>query len=570
MPNIVEQLDAKISEALSGWNLYTTVLALVVFAYIAYPIVFHDEPDTHPMLLARQASASPVRQPGESAVYRSLEVPHGYPLKTGLNVKEPDAPKWSGGKDGDLRDIWRQVAKGAHSELGGSSVPAGKILTVLGKEDIKDHDVGDISREINIIGKHIQQHGGTRVAIYLPNSIEFLSTVFACAFYGLSPILIPYNQPFDIVLELLQKTGADCLVAAAGALPLADVGQRVSSLKEIVWVVEKSSRQMDWHQKPEGTGNRVGVSVWHDLVLDQKRATSVELPTNEQGSKPANITTIWQKKQGAMGEVVEFTQQNMVAAIAAQISALPARQRMSPSDLFLPADAFTHAYVLTLTLAALFSHASIAITSVASPGVDLSLVTRNVAPTIIVASAETAASLHSATHSTATSGLKKFAYYTETKALAGGRMPTDTLLTRLNAPIRAAVGSTPGKLRLLFVSERVGAGSPPLTSEQLSDLRVFTGARVIYALTAAQVAGAVSQTSIFDYRREEGRSGKHSHFGIPLSSVEVKLVDTLTHRTTDKGNPEGEITVLGPAVAGGKAALGVMGTFRADHTLAYV
>ncbi|KAK5122519.1 hypothetical protein LTR16_004069, partial [Cryomyces antarcticus] len=132
------------------------------------------------------------------------------------------------------------------------------------------------------------------------------------------------------------------------------------------------------------------------------------------------------------------------------------------------------------------------------------------------------------------------------------------------------VGSTPGKLRLLFVSERVGAGSPPLTSEQLSDLRVFTGARVIYALTAAQVAGAVSQTSIFDYRREEGRSGKHSHFGIPLSSVEVKLVDTLTHRTTDKGNPEGEITVLGPAVAGGKAALGVMGTFRADHTLAYV
>jgi hypothetical protein len=59
-----------------------------------------------------------------------------------------------------------------------------------------------------------------------------------------------------------------------------------------------------------------------------------------------------------------------------------------------------------------------------------------------------------------------------------------------------------------------------LTYEQLTDLRIFTGARVLYALTAAKVAGALFQTLAYDYRRYSGPS----HFGPPLSSVEIKLV----------------------------------------------
>jgi hypothetical protein len=51
-------------------------------------------------------------------------------------------------------------------------------------------------------------------------------------------------------------------------------------------------------------------------------------------------------------------------------------------------------------------------------------------------------------------------------------------------------------------------------------MRIFTGARVLYALTAAKVAGALFQTHAYDYRRDSGPS----HFGPPLSSVEIKLV----------------------------------------------
>jgi hypothetical protein len=220
-------------------------------------------------------------------------------------------------------------------------------------------------------------------------------------------------------------------------------------------------------------------------------------------------------------------------------------------------------------LAALFSHATVIIQSVAGPGVDLELATRSIAPTVTVISAETAAKLHNSTKTSITGGPQKLAHYLETRMLTAGRLPTDNLLTKLNAPARAAIGTTPGKLRLVFVSERQGLNTPPLSSEDLSDLRIFTKARVVYALTTAKVAGAVAQTNIYDYRRGETPSNKHSHFGVPLSCVEIKLKDTPQHKTTDD-QTAGELVVNGSSVVGGEVHLGVNATIRDDHTLAYV
>ncbi|KAM6522336.1 hypothetical protein FALCPG4_012005 [Fusarium falciforme] len=107
---------------------------------------------------------------------------------------------------------------------------------------------------------------------------------------------------------------------------------------------------------------------------------------------------------------------------------------------------------------------------------------------------------------------------------------------------------------------------PPLLSATvLSDLRVFTGARVVYALTAAKVAGAISQTAFFDYRL---CNDVKSHFGSPLTSVEVFLKDTGSHKTTDE-KIEGDIVVRGPCVAGGEVNIGIPGKIRDDNTLAY-
>ena len=99
----------------------------------------------------------------------------------------------------------------------------------------------------------------------------------------------------------------------------------------------------------------------------------------------------------------------------------------------------------------------------------------------------------------------------------------------------------------------------------LSDLRIFTRARICYALTVPKVAGAVAQTNVFDYRRDDGTGC--AHFGVPVSSVEVKL-SSADDRRLERSEPEGEIVVSGPAVSGGGVvSLGVEGRVREDGTL---
>lgn len=228
------------------------------------------------------------------------------PLRTGLAVKPPGTPMYSAGKDGDLRDIWRRVTGEIPLEKSTDTSAKGKIMTVLGKEDIVDHNVDELSKEIAIIGKHLKDHSAKKVAIYLPNSIEFLAALFAGAFYGFSPILIPYNQPHPTLIELLNQTGADSLIAAAGSVPLNDVGKAVSGLRQVIWTVEKSSRHMDWNEVPEGIGGKIDVSVWHQLVQDQKNSAP-QLPLDT--TKAPGVVFLWQEDVSKSVEIVEFTQQ---------------------------------------------------------------------------------------------------------------------------------------------------------------------------------------------------------------------------------------------------------------------
>ena len=175
MASIFQQLDSQLEEILAGWSIFTTLLLVAIGAYIAYPLIFYVEPDVHPLLLARQSSASRVRQPGETAVYRAQETPHGYPLRSGLNVKDPGQPKWTAGRDGDLRDVWRRACSGQPEAKDTQSTgQVGVIKTVHGKEEVVEHTFEQLSKELNAIGKHMQDHGSKRVAIYLSNSVELL------------------------------------------------------------------------------------------------------------------------------------------------------------------------------------------------------------------------------------------------------------------------------------------------------------------------------------------------------------------------------------------------------------
>ena len=174
--HLIYSLDKGLDDILAGWNHYTTVLVLGLILYALLLLFTYAEPDVHPFLLGRQASASSVRMPGESAVYRSLETPQGYPLRSGLNVKDADAPKWSAGRDGDLRDVWKQALKPLKDGKDGAKQTL-KITSVLGKRTAQFTPKG-LMKDMNVLGRHLQSGKTQRVALYLPNSAELLVTLF--------------------------------------------------------------------------------------------------------------------------------------------------------------------------------------------------------------------------------------------------------------------------------------------------------------------------------------------------------------------------------------------------------
>lgn len=395
----------------------------------------------------------------------------------------------------------------------------------------------DVTRQINLIGKHILDQGGSRVAIYLPNSVEFIAALFACSFHNLTAVLIPFNQPDDAVISMLRRSAADAVVALPGSFPLDTVVKSYPSLRQVIWVVDEGNRHMDWTEVPQGMGGSVNVSTWQDIVQEYPVDAGTELPPLEGQAEPRDITVFWQSKPGTMEEMVQFTSANLTSAISAQLFAIPQTQRMGPSDLFLPADSFASTYTLVLALTALYSNASVAFNSSAGE-MDLTLATRGIAPTVIVASPQTLLK----THEEASRGISSFigtkVHWLQTRTLTQeGVMPVASLLTSFNDSLRPAIGRTPGKLRLVYTAERLGGGTPALSSAVLSDLRIYLGARIIYALTAAKVAGAVSQTQFYDYRVHED---KGSHFGPPLTSTEVFLRDSGDKKTTDE-KYEGEV-----------------------------
>lgn len=543
---------------LAEWNIYTTWIAGALITFASFSILLRKEPDVHPYLLARQATRGPVRQPGESAAYRSLETPHGFPLRSGLNVRDAGAPKWTGGRRGDLRDIWRTATRGAINEDGSISGKQGKIFTVLGNKVI-EHSLDSITQDINVVGRYLSDAKSKTVAICLTDSAELLTVIFAGAFYNFKIVLIPHHVTSQALLAHLQKVGADALIAEAGSHDLAIIARDCAQLSHVVLVASPGSMHMDWSGVPGAIQDNLKVAVWHEMIVERRNLTESEVPEYDPSSPTPSVSTL-RSLASDDEEFVEYLPENLVAGIGALGAVLPRSQRFSHDDLVLSIDSLSRSYPFCLVMAALFVNASVALHSVAGERVNFALATAGVSPTVIVTSSRTMSDYHKII-SQRTHFVSRVSRWFQTHALDAGRMPSRSLLSQL-AYVGPTVELSLDKLRLLCISHPVDASSEArLTYQQLSDLRVFIGARIVYALTGPGVAGAISQTSIWDYRRGQGPS----HFGAPVSSVEITLAG-VPENVADP-DMEGQITVKGPAVTSQTTTLLSRGRFQNDNTL---
>jgi hypothetical protein len=145
---------------------------------------------------------------------------------------------------------------------------------------------------------------------------------------------------------------------------------------------------------------------------------------------------------------------------------------------------------------------------VAGDNIDVLHATSQTSPTIVLASP-----------ATVTAYLK----HPDTKLPGGvGKFMTQRTLQQGNMPAKQPSSATPlSHLRVLLIPQSTTSpASTRLSSSTLHTLRTLLKCRIGYALTAPHVAGAISQTNIFDYRE---KAGNVVCVGAPLSSVEVHL-----------------------------------------------
>ena len=119
-------------------------------------------------------------------------------------------------------------------------------------------------------------------------------------------MLVPHNLTTDLLIAHLLEAKPDFLIAEAGAVEVEAVIAACSNLRHIIWVAKEGNRHMDWNVVPEGTGGKVEVVVWHELIDERKTLTSSDVPPVDKESSVLPLSTFWAADDG-VGQLVEYT-----------------------------------------------------------------------------------------------------------------------------------------------------------------------------------------------------------------------------------------------------------------------
>ena len=212
-----------------------------------------------------------------------------------------------------------------------------------------------------------------------------------------------------------------------------------------------------------------------------------------------------------------------------------------------------------MLLTALHSNSSIMLSASSSATTAFNAMYRtSVCPTVVLASPHSLLAHLKEEAMKPQSYLRRFRNWQTTRTLASGKFPMEAAL--LPAP------------RLIYTFQ---SHAPPCSfnAKQLSNLRILTKARIIQAYIHRNVAGAIAQTHVFDYRVADidTTSDGVTHFGPPTSCLEVKLLEPEKGRWEERNQRQaGQLVVEGPAVVGGRVVLEDVSMVMTDsNTLAY-
>ncbi|KAF7729642.1 Long-chain-fatty-acid--CoA ligase 5 [Apophysomyces ossiformis] len=503
------------------------LLASIFGAATLLSIKNSKEADIHPLLLNNQANVSPLRHPGESAIYRSRASTFGSPLLATFdrNVRT-------------LHDLFQDDVFAKHG-----STPFVGAHTKNGYEWHNYDTVGSRCEHIyaglcNVGG--LEPRSGTEssfVGIYASNSPDTVLAQIACHRHGLVTIPIGAHSSSSHVSHILRNTSLKLLLVDEALLDRTlSLVDETTALKYIVTFGASSSEQKQAAEK-------VGIHlVSLTEVQDKGQLASVESVR----PVPEDMASIYFRgKQGII-----LTHKNLLSSIASYLliytAILTQPHKITAKDRLMHTYPIDHVFGYVLTGAFCTIGASVAIGHEVDEeaNIDLSSVLATVAeakPTVFGSVKPFFEQVKGRVESQyGNSFLFRRGYDKKQHHLAEGRLVNDTKYDMLVfRDIRQKLFG--GHLRIAYIENGFEA------DDLVSFLRVVLGAQILKAFNQTETTGTATVSMCFDYGADPAA------FGAPLACNEVKLLDLpeRQYSSEDQPNPRGEIWVRGNNVFAG-------------------
>ncbi|GJJ77005.1 hypothetical protein EMPS_09364 [Entomortierella parvispora] len=527
----------------------TIVLTIAIAVVLGYIKFNKSEPDVHPLLLQQQASVTPIRCEGESAIHRSKSVPHGSPLS-----KQPSE------KVKTLYDVW---------QVGSAINPTGRALMYMIQNQFgyTDTTYEQLDRKIAGFGTSLIKETGlkpkTETPIGLLTQYTQESFVAQQAFYRYSFVTVPIHdlRNKDLLIDIANQTKMKVLVATHKVLPLLlPALKECPSIKTVIVIGIYISEQ----QKAEAAQHNVKLLKFADM---EYQGASNPLPAVK--PDPEDLAMInYNTKSTSLSKGVMLTHANLVAAMTAFNLSLPGPRKFTNKDRLLSHFSIGDVIAVWMTGAIILAGGSIVFPSGLMKNVlhDSQATT----PTVFASTPVILEKIQEALQLTYGQGsMFRQAYASKLALLRNNRVTTTSLWDFIGlGEVRSRLG---GKVKLIVTTN-------PTKADTIEYIRAAMGIHVISTYGRTETSGIVTSRNMYDYSNTP-------QLGAPVGCNEVKLIDDEEsgYSCSDEPNPRGEILIRGPNVMKGyfkkpnatSAALdqdgwfhsGELGSFHANGTL---
>ncbi|CAN6627098.1 hypothetical protein TRVA0_011S00936 [Trichomonascus vanleenenianus] len=459
-----------------------------------------------------------MRKPGETAVYRNMLVGQMGELIQGLGIQDSN-----GARNGDIADIWKLFQQN-NSYL--SIAAYSPENSAYGLEQTSANEASSLVQAVGSELAKMCESGS--LAIMAPNCLETFICCISAMLFNIPVVIIPLTLEEPHIISAVRKFAPKVVLSTQEIVEELGIGDEVTlvSLKGRAGV----------------TFAHLASSSFTPLDLDVYDATKTKFPISHVYVSGKDKSSV---------EIAQFTVSNIVAAIAAQIQALPRNDQWSSKDSVFSCSSYTSLFELVLQLSGLVAGATVIFPQLNMPS-DLFNLVKHIKPTVIISDDRTSASLASRSERLKLLSLLRLQIANAT--LSRGQIPSHS----------AALGSIFSSVRLIHTA--VDAGSEePLTTLQANTIRALTGTRVVHALTAPISASPIAETNMYDYRARDAEAVVN--YGALLPCLEAKLTD---HGEYDAASRKGRLYVRGTTTTGPSSEwidTGVIATWGIDGTL---